>query len=61
VAEDRTPFRNIAGLPFAPDLAFAEAKPADIVIVGDLAIGRDEETRGRWPVAVEWLRQQEAR
>lgn len=60
VAEDRTPFRNLAGLPFAPDLAFSEAKRTDIVIVGDLAIGRDEETRGRWPAAVAWLRQQQA-
>jgi transcriptional regulator GlxA family with amidase domain len=60
VAEDRTPFRNLAGLPIAPDLAFAEAKRADIVIVGDLAVGRDEETRGRWPAEVGWLRQQKA-
>ena len=60
VAEDRTPFRNLAGLPIAPDLTFAEAKRADIVIVGDLAVGRDEETRGRWPAEVAWLRQQQA-
>ena len=60
VAADRTPFRNLAGLPIAPDLTFAEAKRADIVIVGDLAVGRDEETRGRWPAEVAWLRQQQA-
>ncbi|MDP3339238.1 GlxA family transcriptional regulator [Frigidibacter sp.] len=60
VAADRTPFRNVAGLPIMPDLTFAEARRADIVIVGDLAIGRDEETRGRWPAATEWLRQQHA-
>ncbi|MDI4657934.1 helix-turn-helix domain-containing protein [Xanthobacter autotrophicus] len=60
VAEDRTPFRNVAGLPVAPDLTFAEAKRADIVIVGDLAVGRDEDTRGRWPAAAAWLRQQHA-
>lgn len=60
VAEHRTPFRNVAGLPVAPDLTFTEAKRADIVIVGDLAVGRDEETRGRWPAAAAWLRQQHA-
>jgi putative intracellular protease/amidase len=60
VAADRTPFRNLAALPIAPDLAFAEAKRADVVIVGDLAVGRDEETRGRWPAEVAWLRQQQA-
>lgn len=60
VAESAAPFRNVAGLPIAPNLSFAEAKRADIVIVGDLAIGRDEETRGRWPAATEWLRRQHA-
>jgi putative intracellular protease/amidase len=60
VAEDRALFRNLAGLPIAPDLTFVEAKRTDIVIVGDLAVGREEETRGRWPAAVEWLHQQQA-
>lgn len=60
VAEDRAAFRNVAGLPIIPDLTFAEAKRADIVIVGDLAIGRDEDTRGRWSAAASWLRQQHA-
>jgi transcriptional regulator GlxA family with amidase domain len=60
VAESREPFRNSAGLPVAPVLTFAEAKRADIVIVGDLAIGRDEDTRGRWPAAAAWLRAQHA-
>ena len=58
VAEDRTPFRNLVGLPIAPDLTFAEAKRADIVIVADLSVGRDEDTRGRWPSATAWLREQ---
>ena len=51
---------TFVGLPIAPDLTFAEAKRADIVIVGDLAVGRDEETRGRWPAAVAWLRLQQS-
>lgn len=58
VALSRAPFRNLAGLPIAPDLTFEEAKRADIVIVADLAVGRDEETRGRWPEVAQWLRAQ---
>jgi transcriptional regulator GlxA family with amidase domain len=60
VATGREPFRNSAGLPIAPDLSLAEAKRADIVIVADLAVGRDEETRGRWPEVADWLRKQHA-
>lgn len=60
VAASRDPFPNVVGLPIAPNLSFAEARRADIVIVADLAINRDEDTRGRWPEAVTWLRQQHA-
>ena len=52
VAEDRTPFRNSAGILIAPELAFDEVERADVVIVGDFAIGWSDETRGRWPAAV---------
>ena len=58
VASDRAPFRNQVGLPIVPDLSFSEAKRADIAIVPDLGIGRDEDPRGRWPEATTWLRQQ---
>lgn len=58
VADSRDPFRNQVGLPIAPDLSFAEAKRADIVIVPDLGIGRDENPCGRWPEATAWLRDQ---
>jgi transcriptional regulator GlxA family with amidase domain len=60
VAEDRTPFRNSAGILIAPELAFDEVPRADVVIVSDFAIGWSDETRGRWPAAVAWLRQQHA-
>jgi transcriptional regulator GlxA family with amidase domain len=60
VAADSAAFRNTAGLPIAPDLSLAQAQRADIVIVADLAVGRDEETRGRWPAVVDWLRLQHA-
>lgn len=60
VAEGHEQFRNLAGLPIKPDLSFTEAPRFDIVIVGDLAIGREEETHGRWPAAAGWLREQHA-
>ena len=60
VAEDRAPLRNGTGITITPDLTFAEVERADIVIVGDLGIAFDEETRGRWPAAVAWLRAQHA-
>jgi transcriptional regulator GlxA family with amidase domain len=60
VASSREPFRNSAGLPIAPDLSLKEAKRADIVIVADLAIGRHEDTRDRWPDVADWLRLQHA-
>jgi transcriptional regulator GlxA family with amidase domain len=60
VAEGREPFRNIAGLPIAPDLSLDQARRADIVIVADLAIGREEDTRARWPAIAAWLRDQHA-
>jgi transcriptional regulator GlxA family with amidase domain len=61
VAEDRTPFRNSAGILIAPELGFDEVPRADVVIVSDFAIGWSDETRGRWPAAVAWLRQQHAK
>jgi transcriptional regulator GlxA family with amidase domain len=61
VAEERAPFLNAAGVLIAPDLAFAEAERADIVIVSDFAIGWADETRGRWPAAAAWLRRQHDR
>ncbi|NKC31117.1 GlxA family transcriptional regulator [Falsiroseomonas selenitidurans] len=60
VAQDAVTFRNVVGLPITPDISFAQAKRADIVIVGDLAIGRHQDTRGLWPDAVAWLRRQHA-
>lgn len=58
VARSHEPFRNSVGLPITPDLSLKEAKRADIVIVADLAIGREDETQGRWPEVVDWLRRQ---
>jgi transcriptional regulator GlxA family with amidase domain len=60
VAVSRAPFRNSVGLPIQPDLSLAETKRADIVIVPDLGIARDEDTRNRWPDVAAWLRLQHA-
>jgi transcriptional regulator GlxA family with amidase domain len=58
VAVDRAPFLNTVGWPIHPDLSLAEAKRADIVIIPDLGIARDEDTRNRWPEVAAWLRVQ---
>jgi transcriptional regulator GlxA family with amidase domain len=60
VAASRAPLRNLPGVPTAPGLSFAEARRTDIVVVADLAIGRDEETRGHRPEAAAWLRDRHA-
>jgi transcriptional regulator GlxA family with amidase domain len=58
VAESRAIIRNGTGIAITPDLTFEEAKRVDIVVVCDLGISFDEETRGRWPAAVAWLKAQ---
>jgi transcriptional regulator GlxA family with amidase domain len=58
VAQTREPFSNLAGLPIRPDLTFAGNTRSDIVIISDLVVGRDDETRGRWPEISAWLRRQ---
>lgn len=49
-------FRTTNGIPIAPhETLHANALP-DVVIVPDVTIGPDEDPRGRWPQAVDWLR-----
>jgi transcriptional regulator GlxA family with amidase domain len=60
VGASREPMCNATGVAITPDLTFAEAAKADIVIVVDLGISFDEETRGRWPEAVAWIKAQHA-
>jgi len=60
VAETREVIRNGTGIAITPDLTFDEAKRANIVIVCDLGIRFDEDTRDRWPAAVAWLKEQHA-
>jgi transcriptional regulator GlxA family with amidase domain len=58
VAETGEIIRNGTGIAITPDLTFDEANHADIVVVCDLGIRFDEETRDRWPAAVAWLKKQ---
>lgn len=60
VAESREIIRNGTGISITPDLTFDEAKRANIVVVCDLGIRFDEDTRDRWPAAVAWLKKQHA-
>lgn len=49
-------FKNGVGAAFAPESDFANAPPADLVFVGDLAIDNNIDPRGRWPEATAWVR-----
>ena len=60
VGASREPIRNATGISITPDLTFDEAKHADVIIIVDLGISFDEETRGRWPEATAWLKKQYA-
>lgn len=55
VAESREPFRAPSGLLVAPELAFSEVARTDIVIIPDLAFGRNDDPCGRWPAAAAFL------
>jgi transcriptional regulator GlxA family with amidase domain len=56
VAARREPFRTLGGVTLAPDLTFAEAERADIVVVADLTLEHCVDLGGRWPDLVAWLR-----
>jgi transcriptional regulator GlxA family with amidase domain len=60
VAARREPFRTLGGGVLAPDLTFAEAEQADIVVVGDLTLEHWADLAGRWPDLVAWLRARHA-
>lgn len=58
VAQSDRPFVCALNAPVTPDLSFAKACKADVVIVPDLALTPDFDPSGRWPRATEWLRDQ---
>jgi transcriptional regulator GlxA family with amidase domain len=55
VSACREPFRTLGGVTLAPDLTFAEAERADIVVVADLTLEHCADLAGRWPELVAWL------
>ena len=50
------PFAIHGGVPVAPHGRFADDADSDVVIVPDLNVPPESDTRGRWPVAYEWIR-----
>jgi transcriptional regulator GlxA family with amidase domain len=60
LSERRAPFTCAGGVPIAPHAALADVDRVDLVIVADLAVAPNEDPRGRWPAAADWLRRQHA-
>lgn len=58
VAPTREPFTCMMDVPIAPHAAFADIDRCDIVIIADLAVGLDEDPRGKWPQVAAWVREQ---
>lgn len=56
LAKRARPFRIAGGVPVSPHGRFADDVDSDIVIVPDINILPESDTRGRWPEAEEWLR-----
>lgn len=50
------PFESPTGLPLVPHESLRTNAVPDVVIVPDLAIHLDEDPRGRWPEAAEYVR-----
>jgi transcriptional regulator GlxA family with amidase domain len=60
LSEHAEPFTCAGGVPIAPHAGMADVDRVDLVIVADLAVSPDEDPRGRWPAAADWLRRQHA-
>lgn len=57
VAQQREMFRCFGGVPVIPNAIITDDLNADVVIVTDLAIDANQDPRGRWPEAEQWLQQ----
>lgn len=58
VAGSRATFLGEAGVPIAPQAAFAEVVETDVVIVPDLYLTPDADPSGRWQDVGAWLHRQ---
>jgi transcriptional regulator GlxA family with amidase domain len=56
VGNSRGIFRNLLGVPVAPDMAFGEARGSCIVIVPDLAVSESGDLASTWTEATAWLK-----
>ncbi len=56
VSLTRVPFRCGNGIPIAPEMGIEEDPQGDIVILPELWLAPDEDLRGRYPDAEEWIR-----
>ena len=55
VGEQAGTIPTALGFPITAEFGLAEAGQADVVIVPDLAISKDEDPRDRWPAVRSWL------
>jgi len=58
VSPDGKPFQCGHGIPVTPDCSIADARAHAIIILPELWLGPDEHLHGRYPVLMDWLRQQ---
>lgn len=60
LALTNTPFVCGNGIPVRPDFSVQDSYTPEIVILPELWLGPDEDTKGRYPDLIKWIRQQHA-
>ena len=58
VSPDGQPFQCGNGIPVTPDCAIEDCREHSIIILPELWLGPDEHLHGRYPMLMDWLRQQ---
>ena len=61
VSQSTKPFRCGNGIPVSPHVSIASNPKADIVILPELWLGRDEDMKGRYPKLMDWVRRRHQR
>lgn len=56
VARTAQMFRSVVGIPIQPDVALADAPPAEVVIVADVELPLADDPAQRWSHEIAWLR-----
>ena len=57
VAAQAKPFRARGGILIQPHLALSETETADLICIPNVTVPVDRSPRGRFPQAIEWLKQ----